>query len=170
MLDFLRHRWQILLIVALSVVLAALVLFLAVFDRSAQTPSQDGRIRLALNGAERDYVLNEMRHLLVAVQTIIDAAQAGDMKRVAAAARKVGMADVKNIPPDIRVPLIGKLPGEFKQLGFSTHEAFDALALDAESLGDRDHTLQQLAVLMNKCIACHATYTVLPPAAIHSAR
>lgn len=29
--------------------------------------------------------------------------------------------------------------------------------------GDRDHTLKQLAELMNKCIACHAAYTVLPP-------
>lgn len=32
--------------------------------------------------------------------------------------------------------------------------------LDAESLGDRDHTLKQLAQLMQKCVACHASYAL----------
>ena len=35
---------------------------------------------------------------------------------------------------------------------------FDQLALDADQLGDRDHVLEQLGVLMNNCIACHAQY------------
>lgn len=51
-----------------------------------------------------------------------------------------------------------------RKVGFSTHEAFDALVLVAEGLGDREHTLQQLAALMQRCVACHAAYTVLPPA------
>lgn len=164
MLNFLRHRWQLLLIVALGLALAGTVLFFTVLQRAPQAPSQDGRLHLVLDHAERDYVLGEMRHLLVAVQAIVDAAAAGDMARVAIEARKVGMADVKKIPTAMRAGLIGKLPAEFRKLGFGTHEAFDALALDAESLGDREHTMQQLAVLMQKCIACHAAYTVLPPA------
>ncbi len=164
MLRFLKHRWQLLLIVALGLALAGTVLFFTVFQRAPQAPSQDGRLRLMLDHAERDYVLGEMRHLLMAVQAIVDATAAGDMARVATEARKVGMAEVKNIPPAIRTRLLGKLPAEFRKLGFATHEAFDALALDAESLGDREHTLQQLAALMQRCIACHAAYTVLPPA------
>lgn len=44
-------------------------------------------------------------------------------------------------------PLIGGLPLEFKQLGFSVHRDLDQIALDAESLGDRDHTLKQFSHL-----------------------
>lgn len=162
---FLKRSWQLLLIVVLGLALAGAVLFFTVFNRAPQAPSQDGRIRLMLDQAERDYVLGEMRHLLMAVQAIVEATAAGDMARVAVEARKVGMAEVKNIPPAIRPRLLNKLPAEFRQLGFATHEAFDVLALDAESLGDREHTLRQLAVLMQRCITCHAAYTVLPPAA-----
>lgn len=67
---------------------------------------------------------------------------ADDMPRVAAEARKLGMAEVRAILPEIRLSLLGKLPAEFRQLGFSVHEGMDAIALDAESLGDRDHTLR----------------------------
>jgi hypothetical protein len=163
MLVLLKHHWRLLLVVVLGLALAGVVLFLNAFNRAPPAPSQDGRVRLMLDNAERDYVLGEMRHLLMAVQAIVDAAAAGDMARLALEARKVGMADVKNIPPAIRTRLIGKLPAEFRKLGFATHEAFDALALDADSLGDRDHALQQLAALMQRCVACHAAYTVLPP-------
>jgi hypothetical protein len=163
MLAFLKTRWQLLLIGLLSLTLISMLAFLGVFGRTADAPSRDGRTRLLLAPVERDFVLNEMRHLLMATQAILDAALAGDMKRVASEARKVGMADVKAMPPEIRGRLLGKLPIAFRKLGFSVHEGMDAIALDAEGLGDRDHTLKQLAELMNKCIACHAAYTVLPP-------
>lgn len=157
-----RYGWPLSTGVLALALVAVLVTF-GLLGRVADAPSSDGRVRLLLNNTERDFVLNEMRHLLAASQTILQAALDGDMQRVAAQARHVGMADVQNIPPEVRVPLLGKLPLEFKQLGFSVHEGMDAIALDAESLGDRDHTLRQLAQLMNKCVACHAAYTVLPP-------
>jgi hypothetical protein len=163
MSNFLKTRWQLLLIALLSLALAGVRVFFGILGRTADAPSSDGRARLLLTNTERDFVLNEMRHLLMATQAIVDAAVAGDMARVAAAARQVGMADVHNIPLEIRGPLIGKLPVEFKRLGFGVHEGMDAIALDAEGLGDRDHTLRQLAELMGKCVACHAAYTVLPP-------
>lgn len=159
---FLKSHWQTLLNLLLAAALAAVLVFFGAVGRVADAPSSDNRTRLLLDGRERDFVLNEMRHLLMASQAILEAAQANDMARVATEARKVGMADVKNIPIDIRGPLIGKLPAEFKQLGFGTHEAFDRLALDAEGLGDPAHTLAQLAELQKNCIACHATYTVIP--------
>jgi len=49
---------------------------------------------------------------------------------------------------------------EFKKLGCDTHTKFDALALDAEQLGNTKHTLEQLATLMNNCVACHAAYQI----------
>ena len=45
-------------------------------------------------------------------------------------------------------------------LGFDTHRKFDTLALDAEQLGDPDHSLEQLAELMSNCVACHAAYRI----------
>ncbi|WP_197722846.1 hypothetical protein [Sulfurivermis fontis] len=157
-----RYGWPLLSGVLLLMLVAVLVLF-GLLGRVADAPSSDGRVRLLLNNTERDFVLNEMRHLLAASQTILQAALDGDMAQVATQARKMGMADVQNIPPEVRGPLLGKLPLEFKQLGFSVHEGMDAIAVDAESLADPDHTLRQLAELMNRCVACHATYTVMPP-------
>jgi len=49
---------------------------------------------------------------------------------------------------------------EFKKLGRDTHLKFDALALDADELGDKEHTLEQLSELMKNCVACHAVYKI----------
>jgi cytochrome c556 len=48
----------------------------------------------------------------------------------------------------------------FKQLGLDTHTRFDQMALDAEQLGDREHTLSQLSSLLQNCVACHAAYRI----------
>jgi len=42
----------------------------------------------------------------------------------------------------------------------SAREYFDALALDADELGDKEHTLEQLSELMKNCVACHAVYKI----------
>ncbi len=144
---------------------AALIAVLVFFGVIGQTvapdaASTDRRARLPLTVTERDLVLTEMRGLLTSSQTILEAALSNDLPRAAHAARAAGMGEVEHIPPEIKGPLIGKLPLEFKQLGFSVHRDFDQIALDAESLGDRDHTLRQLAQLMQKCVACHASYAI----------
>jgi len=114
----------------------------------------DGRTAIILEPAERDLILAEMRVFLGSVQGILVSANSDDMQTVVEAARKSGM------PPPGQVPdaLVGKLPLSFKTLGFDTHKRFEQLALDAEQLGDKAHTLEQLAELMNNCIACHAQY------------
>ena len=114
----------------------------------------DGRTAILLEPAERDLILTEMRAFLGSVQGVLVAANSDEMKTVIEAARKSGM------PPPGQIPnaLVGKLPLPFKTLGFDTHKRFDQLALDAEQLGDRAHTLEQLGELMNNCIACHAQY------------
>jgi hypothetical protein len=117
----------------------------------------DGRLALQLTVEERNMVLGEMRAFLVAVQNILAATNTEDMDVAAEAARQVGMAAQGAIPPG----LVGKLPMDFKKLGFSTHRKFDELALDAAQLGDPQHTREQLANLMNNCVACHATYSLL---------
>ncbi len=116
----------------------------------------DGRLSLQLEPAEKDLVMAEMRAFLVTVQQINEGVVQDDMKKVADAARKVGRAAQEAVP----VSLMGKLPLEFKKLGFDTHTKFDSLALDAEQFGDKDQTLGALSELMQNCISCHAGYRI----------
>ncbi len=145
-----RLCWTVLMLLLLAIVGAAYKFGI----RGSTAPAEDGRLAILLTDGERARVLSEMRAFLVAVQAIAEAAANDKPGDAAAAARKVGMAAQRGVP----VALMAKLPLEFKRLGLSTHRAFDQLALDAEQLGDRDHTLNQLAKLMRNCVGCHAAY------------
>ena len=122
--------------------------------QGSTTIASDRRQAIELTESERDLVLGEMRAFLVSVQQINQELAEGDMERVVAAARKSGRAAQQAVPGS----LMGKLPMEFKQLGFDTHAKFDQLALDAEQMGDQQQTLVQLANLMKNCVSCHASY------------
>lgn len=117
-------------------------------------PSTDGRTAILLSPSERDLVLGEMRGFLVAVQTVLASTNSGDMPAAAQAARKAGMAGVGEVPAS----LMGKLPITFKTLGMDTHQRFDQLALDAESLADPAYANKQLSDLMRNCLGCHNAY------------
>ena len=114
--------------------------------------SADGRVAINLDAGETDLVLMEMRMFLDAVQQIVKGVNENDMKLVAEAARRVGKEAQEAVPGT----LMGKLPIELKKLGFDTHTKFDQLAMDAEELGDSGHAMEQLATLMQNCVACHA--------------
>jgi len=128
--------------------------------RGAVLPASDGRTAILLDAGERDLVLAEMRAFLEAVQQISGAVAADDMPAVRQAAQRVGAAAQQAVP----ATLVGKLPLEFKTLGFDTHQRFDRLALDAAELGDRTVALQQLSELMLNCVGCHAAYRIDPAA------
>jgi len=119
----------------------------------------DGRLAIHLNEVERNLVLTEMRGFLDAVQKITLAIADDDMASVAQHAKKVGKAEQAGIP----LSLMGKLPMSFKKLGSDTHKKFDQLALDAESLGDANQALNQLATLMQNCVTCHAGHRFALP-------
>ena len=121
------------------------------------------RTAILLNDAERELVLGEMRMFLSATQQITEGINRDDMELVAKSARGVGKAAAQGVPGS----LMGKLPAEFKKLGFATHSGFDQIAMDAESLGDPAHALEQLSGLLNNCVACHAAYQIRPPAVPH---
>ncbi len=116
--------------------------------------SQDGRTAIHLAPAERDLVLAEMRAFLQAAQLITQGVAEDNMQQVVDAAKSVGRAAQAEVP----MSLMGKLPLEFKQLGFDTHQKFDQLAIDASDLGDGAYTLKQLSELMQNCVACHAAH------------
>jgi hypothetical protein len=128
-----------------------------------RAPAADGRAVLELAPGERAMILEEMRMFLAGVQAMTDALGQQDMPAAAAAARGLGQVMVHEVPPVLRA----KLPQEFRQLGFSVHRDFDQIALDAESMKDVSHSLNQLSATLQKCVACHAGYQIQSP--LHSA-
>jgi len=124
-----------------------------VFSGSAEK-SADGRLAIHLNVDERDLVLEEMRTFLESVQLITQGVANDDFNSVANAAQKVGRAAQQEVPGT----LVGKLPLEFKKMGFDTHSQFTQIGLDAEQFSDSKHTLQQLSTVLQNCVACHATF------------
>ncbi|NOT18175.1 MAG: hypothetical protein HOP20_08960 [Sulfuriferula sp.] len=123
---------------------------------SAVAAEVDNRQKLVLNAEQRNLVLNEMRMMLAGTQGIVAALSQNDMDAVAKQARTLGMSMGREAGGHLH----SVLPMEFKQLGMSSHQDFDAIAMDAESLKDPKHTLQQLGDAMNKCIACHSVYQI----------
>jgi len=109
-----------------------------------------------MSAPERDLVLAEMRAFLASVQQITQGVADNDMQRVAENARKAGKAAQGDVPGS----LVGKLPLQFKKLGFDTHAKFDQLALDAEDLGDAGQVSAQLAILLQNCVDCHAIFRI----------
>lgn len=116
--------------------------------------SSDTRELIQLTAAEKDIVLTEMRIFLTSTQQIIKGISEDDMELVASQAKKSGKAAQAEIPAS----LAKKLPAQFKKLGSDTHVKFDQIAMDAEDLGDNEHTLSQLSVLLQNCTSCHELY------------
>ena len=142
------------LVLALLLVLGSLSY--TFFVKGETITASDGRTAIVLADSERNLVLSEMRAFLDSLQIITQAANNDDMDTVIKAARSVGFAAQQGVP----VSLMKKLPLSFKQLGLSTHKAFDQLAVDAEDLGDKQQVMEQLAELMKNCVSCHATYRI----------
>lgn len=116
----------------------------------------DQRVAIVLEPGERALMLSEMRAFVGGLQAIADALSREDMKGVAAVARDMGTARSHDVP----LTLMAKLPLEFKSLAFGVHRGFDTIAVDAEGIGKPAHTLGQLSEVLQKCVACHATYEV----------
>ncbi len=145
-------------VLVLVLLIAAAAVAYKVFVGPALESGADGRRVIRIAEQERGLVLTEMRGFLASVQQITAALAVDDMQQVAVQARRSGHAAQHAVPP----LLIAKLPAPFKKLGFDTHARFDQLALDAEQLGDRDHSLAQLGALMQNCVVCHGAYRIEP--------
>lgn len=140
----------------LSIAIAVLFYFFVIQGNTVSGNNKDPRATILLSESERTLLLKEMRAFLEALQNITYGATINDMSVVAEAGRKVGRAGQLEAPPS----LIKKLPIEFKKLGFSTHQAFDQLALDAETIGDAGQVFESMGTLMANCVNCHAAYQI----------
>lgn len=119
-------------------------------------PTDDGRTAIMLTAAERDLVLAEMRSFLEGIEAITVGMADKDMAAIAKSAKNIGMATAGQVP----LTLMAKLPSEFRSLGMATHQAFDALAVEAEDMGDGQVILSGLAELINNCTTCHRAYRI----------
>jgi cytochrome c556 len=137
---------------ALPILLALYAVPLCAAEHAHHPLEQRKAIRLTAE--EKAHIHLEMRLFLSGTQKIVAAASANDMKTVAEAAHELGMAAAHEVPAGLRE----RLPLEFKKLGHATHQGFDDLARDAESLGDANHALGQLGRVMSNCVSCHAMY------------
>lgn len=153
-----RSRQRVLLAIIAVLLLAVAALAYKFIIAGSVEKAEDGRAAIVLEPAERAFVLGEMRGFVAGLQQMTAALAQDDMKAAAAAARALGMGAAQSAP----APMVGKLPLEFKTLGFALHRDFDAIAMDAESLGDPKHTLTQLAGTLQKCVACHGAYQIKP--------
>ena len=122
----------------------------------AAAPKADTRRLIRLLPSERNAVLSEMRGFLAGLQRIINALSREDMTTVASEARLLGRGMMHAVPMSTR----RKLPVEFREMGMSTHDDFDRIALDAASLKDSRHALTQVSAVMQKCVACHEMFSL----------
>ncbi len=139
----------------IMVIITAVMAWQFIYTGKTELAS-DNRKALILEDFEKDFLLAEMRGFLNSVHQIIDGIEKDNMEQILSAAKDSGFSDVANVPASLR----GKLPMEMKKMGFSVHRAFDQMALDAEQLGDKEHTLSQLNEILATCTACHALYRV----------
>jgi hypothetical protein len=137
-------------------VAALLLIASATAQVSAQQPGAvgDTRERIVLPAPARDMVLAEMRVMLESISGTIAGLSEGDMAAAAQAARASGMAAAVDVAPAVRE----LLPAAFVELGMATHQGFDALADQLGQPVDQQTALAELAGLLQKCVACHATY------------
>lgn len=133
-----------------------LVPLFALIATSALASDFDKRQVLTITEPQRVHVIEEMGALLSGTQNILAALSKGDMAAVAQYASSLGMDMALKTEDHLK----GVLPKEFMQLGISVHQDFDKIAVDAQSIKDPKHTLQQLSESMGKCVACHATYQI----------
>jgi hypothetical protein len=115
----------------------------------------DNRIDLGLTPDEQTEFLAEMRVMLASIQGILQGIGENDRERIAEAARRSGNRMARATPESVRA----RLPQAFRDLGGPTHMLFEELAVRAET-DDMDSLASATAVIMNQCLACHATFRV----------
>ena len=140
-------------VISLLLIIIAGGVYKFIFQADAAN-SSDARELIKLSASEKDIVLTEMRLFLTSTQQVIKGISEDNMELVASQAKKSGKAAQAEIPAS----LAKKLPAQFKKLGSDTHVKFDQIAMDGEDLGDSEHALSQLSVLLQNCTSCHELY------------
>lgn len=143
---------------AIALWIVTIAVLAVVFIRGNGHMGSDGRTVIRLHPAERDFVLAEMRGMLIAVKDISAALAMVDDDAAAKAARAAGGDSVGGVP----VSLMTKLPVEFKHAGMTMHAGFDDFAAAASRGESQRELTAKLSNLLGNCVACHQTYRIDP--------
>ena len=127
------------------------------FFAGITTPSTDGRIKVYLSAGERDFVLGEMRGMLEGIRDITLSLANGEREKARAIAVANGMASVGGV----NLLLMAKLPVSFMSLGKDTHQKFDAIASALANQESPQNIQLRIGTLMNNCVSCHSTYSLM---------
>ncbi|EPG74980.1 hypothetical protein LEP1GSC058_1663 [Leptospira fainei serovar Hurstbridge str. BUT 6] len=146
-------------LIAITLWILTITFLIYSFIRGNTTKSKDGRVSIYLNEDERILVLTEMRGLLTSINGVLGGLSEGDYEKASESARASGMGLVRSLEKEEKKILL-KLPIEFKQLGFGTHEQFDVIAEKLKQKKELGIILNELDILTRKCVACHATYRI----------
>ena len=119
-------------------------------------PSSDGRSVVRLSPQERNYLLGEMRNILISVQQLLTALADNDRSRAALIAQTASSHGYKQRP----MTLMAKLPNEFMQSGAAMHAGFGQLAESIERGDSIERVYGQLAHQLNYCVGCHEAYRI----------
>lgn len=121
---------------------------------TASAVAEDRRAPIEVDPAQQEMILEEMRDYVVALQKITSGLANLDFDPVAEAAASMGRGRMTGE----RRQMAMALPEHFRMMGMSVHDDFDAIARDAEALGDVSHTLEQLSAALAKCAGCHSAF------------
>jgi hypothetical protein len=127
--------------------------------REAAMPAAETRTPVRLPAAEREHLRSGMRLYLESVQGVLDALAQRRRDRVAAAARKAGMASLGAVS----LGTVASLPPEFTLLSLDTHEKLDALAQAATANAGVSDLLERTGAIMANCTACHSMFRLAAP-------
>lgn len=119
--------------------------------------AKDGRTAIILTKDERNFVLTEMRGLLGHMQQLVSAAADRDIDKTIRIAKTL-KEDSKG---ETQVSIIAKTPIAFKKISTNIHTQFGELYNDAVIKRDPDHSLKQVSIIMQNCIACHGAYQLV---------
>ncbi|WXU00239.1 MAG: hypothetical protein Ctma_0950 [Catillopecten margaritatus gill symbiont] len=119
--------------------------------------SADGRTAIVLTKDERNFVLGEMRGLLGNVQQLVTAAADKDIDKTITIAKRLS----EESKGEKQVGIIAKTPLHFKKITNNIHSQFGELYQDAVAKRDVEHSLKQVSVIMQNCVACHGAYTLV---------
>lgn len=119
---------------------------------------KDGRTVILLDAGERLYILGEMRALLGHMQALTTAISNDDMDKVI----EISKTLVDDSSGKTPTRIIAKMPLAFKKISINIHSDFKQLL--AESIEKRDSklALKQVSKIMQNCLACHASHSLMP--------
>lgn len=146
------------LITIISLLLNIGLVYFFVFKGNT-VKSEDGRTAVIMSPANKNFVLNNMRHFLEGVQEINQGINENDPSKVIAAGEKYGGSPVDEAPKG----LVKSLPIDFKKIAFATHSTFDEIKDSAATNFNPKQTRKQLDGLLNKCIKCHSNFKIQTP-------